>query len=942
MQTISVSAHITRLLAAVFVPLALFATGVLVWSGEQERARTETRLMDTTAALALAVDQFLGVRMVALSTLAESAALAQGDDKGFHAFAQRVADRNGTWIVLFDPSGVQRMNTRFAWNEPIPQVPASRALHEAVVSGKPGVSDLFVGRTAGKPLVSVYVPLVREGKVSAVLGMGTFAESVAKLLEQFDMPQEHFGIIVDNAGTVVAQSRDNASAVGMPAGRWLVDAARQAPRGVTEGIARDGVKLRAAFARTPVSQWTVAIGAPAGDWPRTGPVLGFVLTGIVLFLGLVYYAGRQARALAESVARAATAAALAPVRSAAPPPATARDVFYRYGIALAAAILGLLVRWALDPVLGDAVPFITLLPAVMLAVWFGGFGPGVACTLLGYGAVNFFLMEPRFAFGFPKQNDLVAFVLYLSVSLLIVWMGARMRSAEMSEAQRAKEAEAGNILLRTLLDNVPLGIVICGGAPDFRVLASSRQAKDLHVGPSQDGPTPHILPTPDSRGEPTPLLRAAQFGTVTAERETTVVRTDGTAAKLMVSAVPVRNSSNVVIGAIECFYDVSELKAIEARLREVDSRKDAFMATLAHELRNPLASLRNALEIQHTAGNVGDVAQRAGEVVKRQVDQITRLVDDLLDISRINHGKIDVSLAPMNLSQVLADAVASSERDFAEAGLSINVTSAPAEAWVNADRARMLQVLSNLLVNALKFTPRGGHVEVEQRAHADEVTIAIRDNGIGLDADFLPRVFLPFEQAAGPGERQRGLGIGLALVQQLMDLQSGYVRVSSAGIGKGSEFVVGLPRIPAPTTTLPQPVAPVADRDRCAVRNVIVADDNVDAAETTAALIRMAGHSVRVATSGLQALAEARDHRPDVMIVDLGMPGMSGFEVARQVRAEPELAKVVLIALTGWGQDTHRKETAASGFDHHLVKPADPQQILDLLVPAMPGLPSRH
>jgi signal transduction histidine kinase/DNA-binding response OmpR family regulator len=366
-------------------------------------------------------------------------------------------------------------------------------------------------------------------------------------------------------------------------------------------------------------------------------------------------------------------------------------------------------------------------------------------------------------------------------------------------------------------------------------------------------------------------------------------------------------------------------------IREADRRKNEFLAMLAHELRNPLAPIRNAAQVLRLLGLENPTLDWARDVLDRQVGQMVRIVDDLLDVSRITRGKIQLRTEPVDVAAVVARAVETSRPliDARRHGLSVALPPEPLRA--EADPARLAQVLANLLNNAAKYTEEGGQIWLDVAREAGEVVFRVRDTGIGIPREMLASVFELFTQADRSLDRsQGGLGIGLTLVKSLVEMHGGSVRASSEGPGKGSEFVVRLPALPA------DPPPPSANGSRevagaGARRRVLVVDDNVDGADSLAILLRAARHEVAVSHDGAAALREAEAFRPEVVLLDIGLPGMSGYEVARRLRQLPGLEGVLLVALTGYGQDEDRQRSRDAGIDHHLVKPADPQALQQLL-----------
>jgi PAS domain S-box-containing protein len=361
-------------------------------------------------------------------------------------------------------------------------------------------------------------------------------------------------------------------------------------------------------------------------------------------------------------------------------------------------------------------------------------------------------------------------------------------------------------------------------------------------------------------------------------------------------------------------------------LREADRRKDEFLATLAHELRNPLAPIRNSLQILKMPRVDAETVERSRDMMERQVHHLVRLVDDLLDVSRVMRGKIELRRERIELATVVARAVETIQPLIDAQGHQLNVSLPSESLLIDADPVRLAQVVGNLLTNAAKYTEVNGRIWLSAEAHGDTAVVRVRDSGIGLAPEMVPRIFDLFVQVDHASTRaQGGLGIGLTLVKNLVEMHHGTVEAHSAGLGRGSEFVVRLPIITQPLEqprTARPPPPPAASGYR-----LLVVDDNRDAANSLAMLLRLKGHEVRVAFSGASALELLQTYRPDVVFLDIGMPGMDGYEVARQIRQTPGLEKIVLAALTGWGQQEDRRRTAEAGFNHHLVKPPEPEAI---------------
>jgi signal transduction histidine kinase/CheY-like chemotaxis protein len=368
-----------------------------------------------------------------------------------------------------------------------------------------------------------------------------------------------------------------------------------------------------------------------------------------------------------------------------------------------------------------------------------------------------------------------------------------------------------------------------------------------------------------------------------------------------------------------------------AEAEAANRAKDRFLAMLGHELRNPLSAVRNAVV---SARLDPSRSERALDTALRQSDRLTRLIDDLLDVARITHGRIALRRQDVHVSEVVAAALESTRGLIEDRGHRL-VTSLPApELCVQADPARLEQVLVNLLSNATQYTEPGGRIELSVERDGDAARIRVRDSGIGIAAEMLAHVFDAFAQADDSlDRRQSGLGLGLALVKTIVELHGGRVAAASAGLGHGSEFTLWLPALPAQREDTPAPAAP--HPVRTARARIVLVEDNADAADSLVTLLEILGHRVRHFADGASALAAVATDPPDLMLVDVGLPGIDGYEVARRARQTPALGGAMLVALTGYGRDEDRDRALAAGFDRHLVKPAPPH-VLQALVAELP------
>ncbi len=412
---------------------------------------------------------------------------------------------------------------------------------------------------------------------------------------------------------------------------------------------------------------------------------------------------------------------------------------------------------------------------------------------------------------------------------------------------------------------------------------------------------------------------------------------DGSQRVADVTIQPITDETGRVLFLAPTGTDITDRKRAEAdrekfaaELADADRRKNEFLAMLAHELRNPLAPIRNAVRALRLGATNIDAVQSTSAMLERQVAQMARLVDDLLDMSRITRGKIELRPARVELAPIVSDAIDAARALYKSMNRELTVTLPPQPVYLTVDPARLTQVVGNLLHNAGKFTNRGGHVWLtveEEDAHA---VIRVRDNGIGIAADQLPRLFEMFAQVDTSLERSRdGLGIGLTLVKTLVEMQGGTVEARSDGLGLGSEFVVRLPILTEKPTPLSRPAA--SEPISASSRRVLIVDDNEDGAESLAMLVTMSGHETRKAHDGIEAIEAAEQWRPDAILLDIGLPGMNGYEACRHIRETPWGKNMFLVALTGWGQEEDRHRSEEAGFDAHMVKPADHDVLMKML-----------
>jgi len=629
-----------------------------------------------------------------------------------------------------------------------------------------------------------------------------------------------------------------------------------------------------------------------------------------------------------------------------------REVLNSATMALATGLLAMLLRWLMNPLLGESLPFATFFIGVAVCVRYANqwAALAVAFTGLAWGALLYF---PQ---GVYDIETISASGLYLFCSLVIIALGQRMHEAETLAEGRARQlvdnlrilsASQGRLQLATEVGGTgvfqwdaradrfegenPEAYRIFGRRPGQAKL-SLAEFIEHHVHPDDAALVQSEMEMARRPGE----RLHAEFR----------IRRGGQGDQWRWVEVVGRflfgegSDPTHLIGVIN---DVTErhemedtLRRMAADLSDADHRKDEFLATLAHELRNPLAPIRNGIELLKRAVPEHAQAQSVVGVMERQMGHLVRLVDDLIDVSRITRNKLELRRHTVELAPIVQAAVEACRPLVDGKGHYLEVALPPSPLHVDADPTRLVQVFANLLNNACKYTDRGGHLRVALERQAQEAVLTVTDDGSGIPADMLPKVFDMFTQVERNLERtQGGLGIGLSMVKRLVELHEGSVAIHSAGEGQGTRVEVRLPLVLAPVPAVGA-TSVAGERMPLPFRRILVADDNIDAAHSLASVLELMGNDVLTVGDGQAALEAAPGFAPDLVLLDIGMPRLNGYEACRRLRELEGGGDLVIIAVTGWGQEEDRVRSREAGFDLHLTKPVDPVTV-EALLAALPA-----
>ena len=872
--------HLVALVLVALVPVLGFTALVMRENARLQLAATERGMRDTASAVARTVDKELETVITALEALGQSEHLDTMNLASFYELCDRVTRTQG-WVnvLLFEADGRALMQTSVPLGTPRPPTRRPELLAELREHRRPAISNLFDG-SSERNIVAVYVPVVRDNAVRFVLTAGLRAATFGELLRAQQFAPETIAVVQDRDATIVARTQREAELVGRKV---------QNPSPGREGWVKsrllEGTEVYVAFATAPLSGWRVVLTAPVaaveaplrrGAWQLT---LGAALAAAVA-AGLAFLFGRR----------------------------------------IAGAVGGL-VRIARSVEHGE--------PAVPLQS--GVTEVNEVADQLSAAAELARIREQEATLRERQARAIadVAHALAASPDLDTVLRTAVNAVRGLVRADSARIAlvdEAGRLLVRysTVVSSLmPQGFEIAKGQgmgglawSTGRPVRSDDFARDPRF---RDSPYLAI-----AHGDgivsclTVPIISSgAVAGVIYANNFTLRPFTEGDEAALVTLA-------DHAAVAVEKARLLAAEHAARAEAESASRGKDELLAMLGHELRNPLSAIATAIHVLETGEPSADVTRRAHEIISRQNAHLARLVDDLLDVARVTSGKIALVRRPLELGEAVRHSLATLAASGKTERHRIAVDLEPV--WADVDETRFEQIVNNLVGNALRFTPAAGHIEISLRDEQGDAVLRVRDTGVGIAPEMLPRVFDLFAQGErGPDRGAGGLGLGLTLVRRITELHGGRVEAASAGAGHGSTFTVRLPALAA--RPVPAARVTVAAPSNGASRRILVVEDNPDAREMLRHLLHVAGHEVHEAADGPGGLEAALRLRPDIALVDVGLPGFDGYQLARHVRGSAA-ASIYLVALTGYGQPDDRRQAMEAGFDAHLVKPVNPDSLL--------------
>jgi PAS domain S-box-containing protein len=962
--------HLAVLTLVTLVPLMLFAVIAAALFVRHERATFQRGATETTLALMTAVDAEIKGSITALEALAASPHLGADTLEKFHAEAARVLRTQPKWLTinLAPPSGQQIVNVILPFGADLPVIAERASFDRVVQTRRPAVSSLVRGQITGPLDFAVRVPVTDDGRTKYVLSAVVRLDTISALLAAQRLPRTWVGEVLDGDHQIVARTVQPERTLGRLASDSLRAALAGSPEGWLRGRTLEGVEVYIPYHRSTFSDWTVALSVPASvveapavamTWAMGTGITAGAIIALLLALGF----GRRIAAPIVSLAGAARAIgrgeayaidrharieevrelsrtldeAAAAIRSReqtqgylAAIVETSRDAIMSFGVD------GTILSWnsaatrlfghAADAIVGQHVA--ALFPVTQaddVAALLAAASRGQSLPALEMVAARKSGAPVDVAVTVSPIRDPSGRVTGVSAIMRDVSEAKRVeRALRESEERLATLAEAMPQLVWTA-DSKGYVDYVNRRWYDYTGATPSETFGDGWVSAVHPDERPRVVAgwqEAIERGEPTELeyrLRTA----------------DGRYEWFLTRSVPYRDADGAIVKWFGTSTNIEGQKRAEERLRATDRAKDEFLAMLGHELRNPLGAIAGAVRVLDAAGPHDDALARATAVVGRQVEHLSRLVDDLLDVSRVTTGKVVLTKEPVDLAEVVAHTIGTWRAAGRLDRHRVSLDTVPV--WVFADTTRLEQIVANLLGNALKYTPDDGDVTVAVTRDGGTAVLRVADTGVGIPPYLIERVFDLFAQGDHGLDRGRGgLGIGLTLVRRLVEMHDGRVTALSDGPGRGSVFTVTLPAIDAP---VPVPAAAPASAGPAPVRSrrILVVEDNDDAREMLGVVLTLGGHEVHEAADGMAGLEMASTVRPDVVLIDVGLPRLDGYELARRLRAANDRASMRLVAITGYGQAEDRQRALDAGFDAHVTKPVVPERLAELIDPDVAG-----
>lgn len=963
-------------LVPVLIAAAVGATLLL----QNERHAFERDAVGRTRSAMSAVDAEVRSSIDTLRAIASSRQLVHGNVADFHDDARRALASHPSWfnIGLATAEGNAVFDARSPVGSPAPRV-LEDAFVKAVNTGEPVVGDIGRRMSINQPAVRIQLPVKIDGQVRYVMTADLDPATFTRILQAQQLPPDWIIALVDRNHRFIA--RIPTLPVGNPISQTFREGLEKAPEGFIEGRTTEGYATYTPYVTSTLTGWALGIAIPratvnAGSWSLLPPLLLGIVLATALAVGIGRFMGRQVAEPVAALAAGATAIRRGDTRL--PPVRSEIDEIAELDRGLREAAVAVQKREAEARSAQDALrrseqkyrTLVANLPGTAVfvvdrelrytmaegeAIVTAGFQPDdflgktlhevlPAALAAEYEAMyrraldgQTFAVEHS-AFGrhyvtrgAPVKDDYGKVEAALAVSHDVT---DRRLATDLILRQRGE--------LQTMLDLMPVGVAIAhdARADDISITAHFAEILGVEQGGNESltGSQPDRVryrylrdgtPIPP---EELPMQRAARGGVEVRDEELDVERADGSIVNLIASAAPLFDTDGNVRGAIGAHVNVTALKNVQRELEAADRRKDEFLATLAHELRNPMAPIRYAAELLRSDVSA-DAVHKARQTIERQSAMMARLLDDLLDMSRITRNAIELQFERVDLRRIAQEAVDIARPSIESARHQLGMSLPDTPLWVKGDATRLLQVFGNLLNNAAKFSERGGRVDIELSEQDGFAVALVRDTGIGLAPGMLTAVFDLFSQVHKEQRIQSGLGIGLSVVKRLVEMHGGSIRATSEGIGRGSTFLFSLPLAIGLRGVEPASIS--ANAIGTAVpatgTRVLVVDDNADTAESLELVLNAYGLDAAVAHGGRAALARAAEFRPQVIVLDLGLPDIGGEQVAERIRAQPWGGEIHLIAVTGWGQVEDRARTAAAGFDVHLVKPVNPVELIQII-----------